>query len=227
MTLPRAALKSPLAPRVPPPSEQRHVTSIRLADGTTYRSLLLSKADLPEAQAANIRFDLMRVVQSTFAETRLDSPKLSDVIFEDCDLSNARWHKATFQRVQLSTARLVGFSLTGESLLQNVCFTACNCRLADFRFVVFKGARFENCVLTEADFQGADLSGVAFVNCDLRSAQLSQARMIGTDLRGSQIDGLIAGAAELRGAIVDPAQTVSIAEGLGMTVAWQDDADPG
>ncbi len=170
----------------------------------------------------------MRVAHSQLTGARFESPRLTDVLIEDSDLSNARWHKAVLQRVSITGARLVGFSLPGESLVENVVFAGCNCHLADFRFVVFKGARFENCVLTEADFQGANLSGVKFVSCDLRFARFSQARMIGADLRGSQIEGLVAGAAELRGAIVDPAQTISIAEGLGMTVAWQeDDAEPG
>jgi uncharacterized protein YjbI with pentapeptide repeats len=57
---------------------------------------------------------------------------------------------------------------------------------------------FEDCLLTEADFQDAHLRFVRFVDCDLTGADLSGARFDRCELRGCTLDG-IRGAERLRG----------------------------
>jgi uncharacterized protein YjbI with pentapeptide repeats len=212
--------KGPLAPRLPRDFEPTELSPADVEDGETYRSFQLANADFKSKRTHHVTFEQASLSTVNFTGTRMELGTWVDVLFQGCDLSNARWEKGTLIRTEIKDSRLVGFSLGGEGHLENVQLVDCNCHLASFRFTRLKAVSFKNCNLTEADFQGCDLSSVTFVGCDLRSVEMSQAKMRGVDLRGSQIDGIRAGPAELRGAVIDPVQAAIIAQAMGLTVAW-------
>jgi uncharacterized protein YjbI with pentapeptide repeats len=159
-----------------------------------------------------------------FDHTRFRGPQLSDIRFDGCNFANARWEGPIAHRIELIGCKLTGFS-TFEGHFQDILFQDCKGDLAAFRFAKFRAARFENCLLAEADFGNTDLSGSVFVNCDLRNAQMSGAILYGVDVRGSNIEGIRVGAKELKGAIVDPVQAVELARILGIVVKWTNEAD--
>jgi uncharacterized protein YjbI with pentapeptide repeats len=194
-----------------------------IESGETYRSFLLTNDRCPP-ELRSVTLDTGSLTSVDLAASRWDQAFWTDLRLDGCELSNARWHRSAVRRVQILNTRLVGFSLGEEGKLEDVLFSGCNLELASFRFARFKNVRFERCRLREADFQGVDLSSTAFEACDLHSAELSGARLAGVDLRGNQIDGMRAGPAELRGAIIEPVQAVAVAEGLGITVEWTDEA---
>lgn len=142
---------------------------------------------------------------------------MRDVLLDHVTLATSQWERPLLQRVHFGECRLTGMTVI-EGKLEHTVFAGCTAQLAAFRFTTFKVARFERCILTEADFQGTDLSGVVFYQCDLTGAQLSGARLVGTDFRGSTIDGLRVGPNELPGAIVDTGQAILLAKVLGVEV---------
>jgi uncharacterized protein YjbI with pentapeptide repeats len=189
----------------------------RLADGATYDALALAHDDLSGQAAAEVGLAGAVLEAVNLGGTDLPELRLTDVRLAGCDLANAGWRKARWERVEGAACRAVGLQ-TNEATLRDVRFRDCDLRLAQFRFARFRAVRFEGCQLREADFRGADLSGVAFARCDLRDADLSEATLTGTDLRASQVEGLRLGAQEARGLIVDPLQLLELVRCLGVTV---------
>jgi uncharacterized protein YjbI with pentapeptide repeats len=191
----------------------------RLEDSGLYRSISATRERLTDQEAGLLTIEDALFVRVEFDGTRLRGPQLSDIRFDNCNFANARWDSPIAHRIELIGCKLTGFSAF-EGHFQDILIQGCKGDLAAFRFAKFRAARFENCLLTEADFGGTDLSGSVFVNCDLRNAQMSGAVLDGVDLRGSNIEGMRVGAKELRGAIVDPVQAVELARILGIVVKW-------
>ncbi len=194
----------------------------RLEESGLYRSISATRERLTDQEAGLLTIEDAHFVRVEFDNTRLRGPQLSDVRFDGCNLANARWDSPIAHRIELVSCKLTGFSAF-EGHFQDILLQDCKGDLAAFRFAKFRSARFENCLLVEADFGNTDLSGSVFVNCDLRGAQMSGAVLDGVDLRGSNIEGIRVGAKELRGAIVDPVQAVELARILGIVVKWTND----
>jgi uncharacterized protein YjbI with pentapeptide repeats len=135
---------------------------------------------------------------------------LADVRLEGCDRANSALRGASIDRVELIGCRLTGFDL-GEASLRHMVARQCGGSLVSFRFAEVKSSRFEDCVLTEADFQDAKLPAVLLRGCDLSGASRYGASLAGADLRGSQLDGLRMRASDLAGAVIDSIQPVALA----------------
>ena len=209
-----------VAPRLPKQLAAGSLPGERVTDGEQYTGLALVGGDLSGQVAEHPDFSGVSFTRVDLSGTHFRRPQFSDVRFEGCNLANARWDGAIFQRVEFIGCRLLGFSIGAEGSLRDTLFRECSAPLAKFRFATCKGVRFEECILTEGDFQSTDLSGVIFRTCDLRHVEMSGVTLAGADLRGSNLDGLRVGPTELRGAIVDPPQAVAVARLLGLTVEW-------
>ena len=205
------------APQLPPNLAILALTSGQLRDDEEYHDGKLDHVIL-SGQTAH-RIHLQRLLFKTVAlnQTRLEAAQLRDIRFEDCDLANATWERASGQRIEWLRCQLVGFA-TPEAHWSHVYLRACQASLARFRFVNFRHARFEKCTFIDADFQGADLTGAQFSHCDLTNVEFSQAKLSGVDLRTSHIDSIKAGPTELSGAIVTPVQAVYLAGRFGLVV---------
>ncbi len=134
-------------------------------------------------------------------------------------VSGARLEGCTFERVDLSRVRLpdsvldgcsfvgckalaTSWSMLREPMLSPDPCTWSDCQLAmgSFSGLDLGGARFERCVLTDADFDGAtlrdvviddcSLAGARFVRADLGGADLREARDYVIDVRETTVDGL-------------------------------------
>ncbi|MEO8287845.1 MAG: pentapeptide repeat-containing protein [Chloroflexota bacterium] len=194
-------------------------------DHQTFSGLAMTDVHFINLDAAHITFEKSTMTRAILRGSHLEGLQIKDVRAEDCDFANATWPGVMLRRVEMHNSRLTG-ARANEAHFQDVLFSGCKCRLAQFRFSTFKAVRFENCDLSEADFQGADLTQVRFVNCDLSSAEMSQAKLAGADLRGCKTDGLHVGLEELRGAMIDPVQAVTLVRSLGIQVDWEDDQQP-
>ena len=153
-----------------------------------------------------------------FTESRLHQLAIRDVRFLRCDMANARWQGAFWNRVEIVGCRLTGFDAS-EAIMKDVLIRDCQADFSCFRFATFKRAVcFEGCSLKEASFQGADLRGVSFRNCDLSGVDMSQAKLSGADIRDSKIDGIKVAPEDLRGVVVDVMQAAYLAGLLGLIV---------
>lgn len=210
-----------MAPRLSRGPALRPVEHLEIEDDGVYTDMHISHGRLANRVARNVRFERVHLHDTDLNHTRLDGLVLADVRLESCDLANSAWRGASIDRVELIGCRLTGLDLA-EASLRNLVARRCGGSLVSFRFAEVKSSRFEDCVLTEADFQDAKLPAVIVRGCDLSGASLYGASLVGADLRGSQLDGLRMRATDLAGAVIDPIQLVVLARTLaslaGITV---------
>lgn len=158
-----------------------------------------------------------------------EGERLADVEMAGCTVRDADWSAAvvagvrfegcTFERVDLSRVRLpdsvldgcsfvgckalaTAWSMLREPMLSpDPCaWTDCQLSMGSFSGLDLTGARFERCVLTDADFDEAtlrdvvvddsSLAGARFVRADLREADLRGARDHVIDVRETRVEGL-------------------------------------
>ena len=142
------------------------------------------------------------------------------MVFERCDLSNARLSEAFFQRVRFVDCKLLGADLDGARL-RSAAFSGCVLRMANFSLLKAQDVRFAQCDLTEAALRDLrECKRVEFSACDLRRAELAGMRLAGMDLTTCEIGGNTwgPGLAEVRGAIVTPLQAMELARALGVRI---------
>jgi len=150
-----------------------------------------------------------RVTGSSFAGAELVRARVSDTVFERCDLSAAVLDHAVLTRVEFDDCRLSGADLSGSRLV-DVRFR--ECRLADASLRMTKGnrVRFERCDLGRLDLYAAQLPGACFFDSNLTGVELSQATLTEARLHGSSFDSL-RGAGALRGTAISSAQILPVA----------------
>ena len=124
-----------------------------------------------------------------------------------CDFSLATLREATFERCDLTAAKL------GRSHAYGLRLLGCNAggldlSYADFGMGIprrgdeatFASATFEDCNLPWANFTGVDLNGCALTKCRLVEAVFAEANLSGADLRDSNLSNIVARHARLTGA---------------------------
>lgn len=204
------------APMIREPLDSLALTE--LEERASISSVFLERCRIAAASVAGVRFDTVRLVGGSLADTTLTQPSWLDVRCESCDLSGAVWEKPTFTRVEFRDSKLVG-ARWNEATFEDVRFVSCQLHLAAFWSARCERVTFEKCALQEVDFHSADLSRVPFDQCDLSGANLAEAKLVGADVKTSNIQGVRLGHSEVRGLIVSREQAVAIAKILGVEVA--------
>ncbi|MBB5152523.1 pentapeptide repeat-containing protein [Saccharopolyspora phatthalungensis] len=152
---------------------------------------------------------------------QLSPLELSDVRFEDVELSSASWQSVKARRIEIIRSRAMGFRLSFESA-SDVYIDGCRLDYASIHVEAVKGAlAFNECLFREATISG-DLSNVVFQDCSLDGVEFESTKAMGCDLTTSQITGA-RGLIGLRGARVTAEQATSVAIQLaaeaGLTVS--------
>ena len=124
-----------------------------------------------------------------------------------CDFSLATLRDATFERCDLTAAKL------GRSHAYGLRLIGCNAggldlSYADFGLGIarrggetaFASATFEGCNLLWADFTGVNLNGCVLTKCRLVEAVFAEANLSGADLRDSDLSNIVARNVRLTGA---------------------------
>jgi uncharacterized protein YjbI with pentapeptide repeats len=204
-------------PHLPPRLAAGALPAGALRDEQIIRQLLLANVDVSVQDARDLLLEQVHWQRGRLVGARLVAAHLRDVRFSQCDLSQAVLDKAALQRVEFLNCRLTGLQ-ANDGRFQDLLLRDCHAQYASFAGGVFKGVRFERCILRDASFLEADLTGALFLDCDLANADLLGARLGGADLRGSTIDGLRVGLKEIQGVKVDLLQAGSLLQGLGATV---------
>lgn len=180
-----------------------------LEDHESYQQLNL--VDERFAHARSVTLKQVRVVRGDFSGLSMLNLDLDDVLFEECNLSNADFSHLSGRRVVFSDCRITGLKLH-QARLQAVVFLRCQGQYPQFEGTGFKRGRFEHCTLAEANFDGSDLTTVSFADCELAGATFTRARLAGADFRGSRLEASRIRLEELGGVVITPIQAAALLE---------------
>jgi uncharacterized protein YjbI with pentapeptide repeats len=221
----KAQTRIPTPPDLPALEHLTAITDFSMLTAQDCESIKVDGSICADQKSAHIKIRESILTSIDLTATEIDFMQANDVLFETCDIANARWNWLTTERVVFSSCRLLGFKAI-ECAMESARFDKCLMQLSQFRYSKLKGAYFEDCNLREADFSGADLTGASFVGCDLTGASFSDAKCSGLDVRSAILDGLLIGPASLIGIIINPAQAADIVKLFGVTVLNEHEALP-
>jgi uncharacterized protein YjbI with pentapeptide repeats len=134
---------------------------------------------------------------------------LTDMVFEDCELSGVLLTSASLVRVQFMRCRMSGL-VAPELKATDVVFLDCTMPEAWLRMAVMERCELTGCDLTGGDLYEARLTKCNLLRCNLSDVELSKVSCDEVALHGSTLDG-IRGAGGLRGLIIASDQIQPIA----------------
>jgi len=171
-----------------------------------------------EHQHANkVIFDKIVFKNVTFLESSLTGIELTDVIFENCDLSNIDFSNAIIHRTQFKECKMIGINLT-DATLRNVLFEHCLADYATFRLSNSKAVVFAASSLLGSDFCFCTFNKVELHGVELDQAQFTATKLKGVDLSDSQFGSLGVDVDQIKGCIISREQAYVFAGLLGLIV---------
>ena len=197
-----------------PPVSQRDLTALlsgrlqRLADrscaGVDFAGGVLEGVCFEECDFAGAVFRNANLAEAQFIGCSFFATEPETT----CDFALSTLREATFERCDLTAARLE------RSRAYDLRLLDCNAggldlSYADFGLGIggrggrdssFASATFDGCNLPWADFTGVDLSGCALTKCRLLEAVFAEANLSGADLRDSELHNIVVRNAQLTGA---------------------------
>ncbi len=151
-----------------------------------------------------------------FKECDLKKIDLTDVLFENCDLSNVYFNSSGMYRVKFINCKLIGTRFS-ESVLKSVIFKECLGRYANFSFSSFKG------VSISGDFSEAVFQEVQNDKLELDSVNLNYSIFSGTSLKNvdftsSNIEGMEVNIKDLKGGVFTVPQALELTKLMEITI---------
>lgn len=93
--------------------------------------------------------------------------RLTDVRFENCDLSNADFSGAVIHRAEFINCKLMGLNLN-EASLNHLTINQCNCKFILMNYVKMKNIIISDCIFESSYIQESKLDKVEFKNCNFK-----------------------------------------------------------
>ena len=167
-------------------------------------------------------------VRSNLFDARLRRSHLEHLDFTETVWEDVAAVGCTFERVDLSAARLTGvtierchfigctltFANLAETTLDNVLFENCRLNNATLTEVRTTGpTAFVGSVLVNAVVRDSSLRQIALQGCRLRQITFDDVDLRGADLRGNRIAEIV-GLASLRGIVIEPAQLADLTDAV-------------
>ncbi|QDR79538.1 pentapeptide repeat-containing protein [Sporomusa termitida] len=211
----KSAKSKLLSPNLPPKLSLAHNTEFH--DEDCVRLSIIQDCTFETQTAENIAIDQVLFKNVDFNHLHWPCAKLTDTVFEQCDLSNVDFGQCFMDRVRLTNCKLVGINMT-EASLRNVVFDNCNAAYAVLRYFKCKKSNFHNTSFAEADLYSATLTDVSFVRCNLDKVQFSGTKLAGIDLSTCQFYQLALTADDLRNCIIAPEQAIALANIFGVVI---------
>lgn len=205
---------SPFFDEVPEPVEEAQslLSTEDIIDGKHFERGIITAIDRPFLTIRNCIFS-----QNFFIECKLKSAQISDVRFENCDLSNMSLASGSFHRVEFVSCKLVGTNLS-ETTMNNVLFKDCNAHYINLSMSKFTQVKFAQCDLKSGNLNENRLNGVIYESCSLVEADFSHTSLRNIDLKTSHIEGIQLNIADLKGAIVTSLQAMDLISLLGIII---------
>lgn len=152
-----------------------------------------------------------------FSECELKWAQLTDIRFENCDLSNISFAGTCFYRVEFVSCKLLGTNFS-ETTLNHVRMEGCSGRYINLAMSKMRTVRLSGCDFRNGSFNDGKFIPAAFDSCDLSEADFSHTPLKGIDLRTNRITGIQLNISDLRGAIVTPMQAMELLPLLGVVI---------
>jgi len=181
------------------------------------RSMVSDASLPPNTRASGVVFDTCEFRRSAFEGSVLSRLRLLDSRLEKCNASNAEWNNAHLRRIEFLGCRLTGISLINATC-SDVLFKDCKAEFLRCEGSKWTNVRFENCLLTAADFRRTTFDRAAFIHCDLRNVDFEHAKLTFLDLRDSTLDGARIEPSQFAGLTIDSPQALALIRALGATV---------
>ena len=181
------------------------------------RSMVSDASLPPNTRASGVVFDTCEFRRSAFEGSVLSRLRLLDSRLEKCNASNAEWANAHLRRIEFLGCRLTGISLINANCSE-VLFKDCKAEFLRCEGSKWTNVRFENCLLTAADFRRTTFDRAAFIHCDLRNVDFEHAKLTFLDLRDSTLDGARIEPSQFAGLTIDSPQALALIRALGATV---------
>ena len=141
----------------------------------------------------------------------------TDVIFDNCNLSNVRLCGGTIHRAEFRHCKLLGLDVS-NSTLGNVLFENCHLNMSNFAESRLKQVHFEACWLRGSHFFNAMFQNIILDRCDLDDADFTQVSLKGIDISTCSFEKIRVSIDNLAGCEVSPRQAIAFAKLFGLTV---------
>lgn len=145
--------------------------------------------------------------------------------FYDCELVGCDFSNSGFEEAYFSRTRFVGCKLEGARLhkafFRSSRIVDCMCRYANFAEATLEGTSLVGCDMRESFFNEVRLrKGARFERCDFTRADFFRTPLKGVDLSTCQIAGIGVSDThtELRGALIAAEQAVDLVGMLGVRI---------
>ncbi|OWA35542.1 hypothetical protein B9G55_12980 [Saccharibacillus sp. O16] len=171
--------------------------------------------ELLELDYDKVSFDRVWFKQVTVLDSALRGAEFTDVVFEDCDLSNMNLTDAFLNRVAFKRCKLIGTDF-GSSRMQHVRMSDCIGDYANFRLGKMKSVIFEDCSLLGSDLYAAEVQQFALDRCKIDGINLSEVKLKDVDLSRCEFDSLIVNPEDLAGCRIAPHQAAVFVGLLGL-----------
>ena len=164
-----------------------------------------------------LRVDQVVFENVNFLEAVWPRSEFVDVLFINCDLSNADFSRTVFHRAEFRNSKLVGTNFA-EAGVRHTLFTDCVLNYAAFGFSLCNTSRFEGCSMRYADFYEAELKNTEFHRCDLNLVNFAETSLNGVDLSSNSFDNIQVTVEKLAGCTVAPEQALAFARQMGLVI---------
>jgi hypothetical protein len=220
--MPKSVGDAPTRPQVP--ADLEDVPGEPLADGLEWHQVRV-RGDFSGQVAGAVEVTESHVVGARLTGVEVERLRITDTVFDDCDLSGAVLIDAALTRVEFHNCRTSGLVVPGARLL-DVRFEECKLDDANFRMTTSERVEFDRAILRTADFYAAKLRSSRFWSCDLALAQFSKADLRGARLHGSDLADVL-GAESFAGVIVETGQVLPLALRLfaALDITVEDDRE--
>ncbi|WP_310831757.1 pentapeptide repeat-containing protein [Paenibacillus pedocola] len=182
-----------------------------------YSNCLISDVQFEYQEADKVSFDKVFFKNVIISNSSLRGIELTDVIFENCDLSNVNFSEAFVHRTEFRQCKMIGTDFT-RARFQNVRVIGSICDFASFRFGNLKLISFEQSSLVSADYYQSIFQKVSFEECKIDQAVMAGVRLKDTDLSSCEFTGLLVDIEDLPGCIISADQAASFAGLLGLVI---------
>ncbi|MGB6779105.1 MAG: pentapeptide repeat-containing protein [Planococcus citreus] len=196
------------------PKELETISFIEALDDGYVHDCRIVSEELP---AGKIHFDRVLFENVRFLGGEWERSEFADVVFINCDLSNADLGRAVFHRVKFENCRLLGTDFT-ESTIRYTRFKGCRLDYAVFGFSHISDVIFEQSALRQGDFYEVDLKNTQFLDSELNEANFTGTSLKGIDFSSSRFEELQLTMELVSGCKVSTDQALLFARKLGLII---------
>ncbi|GAA4002079.1 pentapeptide repeat-containing protein [Deinococcus rubellus] len=208
--------KPPSKPKFSPGGLQALEPSA-LENEAIYRGRVLEDDSLAGRRLASVSFEGCVFRHMDLRQVNWHRVRCVDVRFEQCDLTGAALHEASFERVEFIESRLLGMQ-SPSVRLRHVRLVQVHAPLSMWVQADAKHFWAEECDFEEATFIESHFPGSMWRGCNLTQANFLNALLMDADLRGSTLTNTRLGIRELAGVTVEAVQLLDLAHLLNVRV---------